>query len=148
MSVVFEIKDGQTFTEVMNSSYDVIIIDIYADWCGPCKYLAPKLEELAKQYSSPNILFCKLNTETGIKQDVKGLPTIEFWVKAQNGQKQLYHTVLGADFPDIQKTVANLVGAPPQERQQEGSIPEPKAGFKNKSGSGRDRQYKTYRTYA
>jgi thiol-disulfide isomerase/thioredoxin len=47
-------------------SHDVIIIDIYGDRCDPCKVLLPKLEE----YSSPNILFCKIKSE--------GLPTIEF----------------------------------------------------------------------
>ena len=109
MSVVFEITNQQTLAEVMNSTYDVVIIDIYADWCGPCKHLAPKLEDLAKQYSAPNILFCKLNSETGLKKSIKGLPTIEFWVN-QNGSKQLYKSVLGAGFPDIKKTLANLAG--------------------------------------
>ena len=149
MSVVYEIKDIKTYNEVMGSSYDIVIVDIYADWCGPCKYLAPKLEELAKQYSSPNILFCKLNSETGIKKEVKGLPTIEFWVSSQQGGKQLFHTVLGADFNEIKATLAKLAPPPQQaqQAQQQGVVQEAKTGFKNKSGND-GRQYKTYKSYS
>jgi thioredoxin 1 len=158
MSVIFEIKDGNTLNEVMTSSYDIIIIDIYADWCGPCKYLAPKLENLAKQYSSSNILFCKLNSESGLKPSVKGLPTIEFWVSQSKGvPKQLFHTVLGADYPEIEANLMKLAG-PPEQKQQSlpanpkqapvNPIPPPQnTGFKTKSGND-SRQYRTYGSYS
>jgi thioredoxin 1 len=38
------------------------IIDFYADWCGPCKMVAPILEELAKEYEG-KIIICKVDTE-------------------------------------------------------------------------------------
>ncbi len=39
------------------------IIDFYADWCGPCKMVAPVLEELAKEYEGKIVIY-KVNTDT------------------------------------------------------------------------------------
>jgi thioredoxin len=57
------------------------IIDFYADWCGPCKRLAPVLEELSSQYSGQVDIY-KVNIDT--EQDVAGtfgimsVPTLLF----------------------------------------------------------------------
>ena len=37
------------------------VIDLYADWCGPCKLLAPIMEELEREY--PDVKFCKINVD-------------------------------------------------------------------------------------
>jgi len=37
------------------------VIDLYADWCGPCKMLAPTLDELEKEF--PDVKFCKVNVD-------------------------------------------------------------------------------------
>lgn len=37
------------------------VIDLYADWCGPCKLLAPVMEELEREY--PDVKFCKINVD-------------------------------------------------------------------------------------
>jgi thioredoxin len=55
-----------------------VILDFYADWCGPCKKLAPIFEELSNQY--PNISFIKINTdkaeELAKKYDISALPSV------------------------------------------------------------------------
>ena len=37
------------------------VIDLYADWCGPCRLLAPVMEELEREY--PDVKFCKINVD-------------------------------------------------------------------------------------
>ncbi len=137
-NVIFQIEDRKTMYEVMQSTYDIVVIDIYADWCQPCKYLMPIIDELARQYSSSNVLFCKLNSETGLKPDIKGLPSIEFWVQSE-GKKILFHTVLGADVPDIKNTLSKLLDIPI------GKEIAKEPGPKNKTGE--TRQYATYGKY-
>jgi thioredoxin 1 len=57
------------------------IVDFYADWCGPCKMVAPIMEELAQDYEG-KILFFKVNTQ--VEQDlaavfgIRSIPSILF----------------------------------------------------------------------
>lgn len=57
------------------------IIDFYADWCGPCKKIAPIMEEIAKEYEDRLIIY-KVNTDEEAKLstifEVKNIPTIYF----------------------------------------------------------------------
>lgn len=65
------------------------IIDFYADWCGPCKMLTPRLEKIAKQYAG-KINVYKVNTDeqTEISQafGIQSLPTILFCPKGSSPQ--------------------------------------------------------------
>ena len=47
-------------TEVEEHS-GLVVIDLYADWCGPCRMLAPVLAELEGEY--PDVKFCKINVD-------------------------------------------------------------------------------------
>ncbi|MCK5662121.1 MAG: thioredoxin family protein, partial [Thiotrichaceae bacterium] len=48
------------FTEVVESN-DIVIVDFWAPWCGPCKSFAPTFEKVAE--ANPDITFVKINTE-------------------------------------------------------------------------------------
>jgi len=58
-----------------------VIIDFYADWCGPCRQLSPRVEEIAKEYSGKIIVY-KVNTdkEQILSQSlgIQSLPTLLF----------------------------------------------------------------------
>ena len=85
MSAIVEITDATFVSEVVESKLPTLV-DYWADWCTPCKQIAPILEELAKTYSS-KIKFCKLDTNsnpgTAQRQGVMALPTIQIF---QNGR--------------------------------------------------------------
>ena len=57
------------------------IIDFYADWCGPCKMVAPVLEELSKEYEGKIVIY-KVNTDTDQELSavfgIQSIPTILF----------------------------------------------------------------------
>jgi thioredoxin len=58
-----------------------VIIDFYADWCGPCKLLSPRVEEIAKEYAGKIIVY-KVNTdqeqELAQNMGIQSLPTLLF----------------------------------------------------------------------
>lgn len=106
MSTILEIVDDSHLKNIMDSHYNLVVIDIYADWCAPCKYLSPKFIELAEQYQNSSVLFCKLNQNLQLKT-VSGLPTIEFWQKKVNSpERELIHTILGVNLQEIKQVLS------------------------------------------
>ena len=63
-----------------------VMVDFWATWCGPCRMLAPVIEELATEYAG-KVKVCKLNTDDGpdtsAKYRITSIPTVIFF---KNGQ--------------------------------------------------------------
>ena len=62
MSVIEVNKDN--FEEEVLKSDKIVLVDFFADWCGPCKMLSPIVEQVANE--NENIKVCKINTDTDI----------------------------------------------------------------------------------
>ena len=78
----------ETFdAEVKNSSVPVVV-DFWAEWCGPCKMIAPVLEELATEYDG-RLTIAKLNVddhrEATEKFNIRGIPTL---ILFKNGEPE------------------------------------------------------------
>jgi thioredoxin 2 len=70
--------NDETFDRTINESGVPVFVDFYADWCGPCKMIAPAVDELAAAFQG-RALVTKLDTDraplTSTRLNVKGIPT-------------------------------------------------------------------------
>jgi len=78
---VSEISDGSFDADVLKSQVPCLV-DFWAPWCGPCKSIAPVLEDLAKEFAG-KVKFCKINVDdnpqTPTQYNVKGIPNLIFF---------------------------------------------------------------------
>lgn len=82
---------SKNFTEILNSS-GTVIVDFYADWCGPCKMMSPIIDEIAKE--NENIKVGKVNVDEAqdlaTEYNIMSIPTIIIFKNAK-----LYKTFVG-----------------------------------------------------
>ena len=73
-----EVSDNEWETQVLKSDLPVLV-DFWAPWCGPCRMVAPIVEELADEYQG-KVRFYKLNTDDNIqtasRYGIRSIPTL------------------------------------------------------------------------
>ena len=67
-----------TFQDDISSQSNLVLVDFWAEWCGPCKQISPTLEEIANEKENLNILKLNIdeNPATPQKYNVRGIPTL------------------------------------------------------------------------
>jgi thioredoxin 2 len=99
-----------TFDKVITGSSVPVVVDFYADWCGPCKIMAPVLDEFARRHTG-EVLVLKLDTEanpaTPARFGIRGIPTLIVFEQGHEARRQV-GAVQGAD---LEKLVPGLAAA-------------------------------------
>jgi thioredoxin 1 len=101
---MYEIITLNDFNKILTNNL-AVVVDFYADWCGPCKQIAPYYEQLSIQY--PDIFFCKVNIEKGDEIaslcEISSLPTFLFYKNKKNIDE-----VIGTNKIEIQEKIKKL----------------------------------------
>lgn len=88
--MALEITD-LNFDELLNAS-EPLVVDFWAEWCGPCKMIAPVVEELANSYAGKvNIgkMDVDENNEISSRYGIRNIPTVLFFKNGQLVDKQV-----------------------------------------------------------
>ncbi|KAI9317628.1 cytosolic thioredoxin Trx1 [Dichotomocladium elegans] len=94
-------KNLAEFNQLIASD-KLVVVDYFATWCGPCKIIAPKLDNLAKEYT--DVIFAKVDVDevadVAADQGIRAMPTIKFYRKGA-----LLGEVIGANLTQIVETL-------------------------------------------
>ncbi len=89
--MVIDVTDDK-FEEVVLNSDKPVIVDFWAEWCGPCRMVGPVVKELSEDYGD-KILVTKMdvdsNPNTAVKFGIRNIPTILFFKNGEIVDKQV-----------------------------------------------------------
>ncbi len=95
----------QNFDEALVATQGLVMVDFWAEWCGPCRAIAPVLEELAEA-SEGRVTLMKVNVDenSGLaaRYDIRSIPTILFFKEGA-----LVDRVVGAVPKTVLQTIVN-----------------------------------------
>lgn len=89
--MALEVNDGN-FEEIVLKSDKPVMVDFWAEWCGPCRMIAPALEEISKEYTGKVVVAkCDVDNSPGVaaKFGIRNIPTVLFFKDGKVADKQV-----------------------------------------------------------
>lgn len=85
----------------------LVLIDIYGDWCNPCKMISPVFEKMAEQYNNPGqVYLCKEDVDKELSPHCTGVPMFAFFVNGTNVKN-----IMGGDMKQVEESLQALITA-------------------------------------
>ena len=89
---VAKVSDSDFESQVLKSA-EPVVVDFWAEWCGPCRMIAPALEEIAAGALNGKVKIVKLNVDenpqTAAKYGIQSIPTLMIFKDGQMASRQI-----------------------------------------------------------
>jgi len=89
--MALEVNDSN-FEEVVLKADKPVIVDFWAEWCGPCRMIAPFIEDISREFDGKAVVAkCDVDNNPGIvsKYGIRNIPTVLFFKNGQVADKQI-----------------------------------------------------------
>jgi thioredoxin 1 len=89
--MALEVNDSN-FDEIVIKSDKPVLVDFWAEWCGPCRMIGPIVEEISHEYEGKALVVkCDVDNSPGVaaKYGIRNIPTILFFKEGKIADKQV-----------------------------------------------------------
>jgi thioredoxin 1 len=89
--MALEVNDSN-FDEVVLKSDKLVLVDFWAEWCGPCRMIEPAVEEISKEFAGRVVVTkCDVDNSIGVaaKFGIRNIPTVLFFKNGEVADKQV-----------------------------------------------------------
>jgi len=101
--IILKIEDKMHLIQ----NYKVCVVDVYADWCGPCKIVSPLFSQLFTKYNIPGIcILAKENVDLKLSPNIQVVPSFQFFLYGQ-----LESIISGADITLVENKIIELINS-------------------------------------